>query len=106
VIALLFAISIHYKCFTNVGLLALSFTKVFDMLGNMQGFLNLYTETQLQFISVERTNTFQELESEKRSTFDTSIPNDFNAQLVFDNVTLKYKEHGAPALKDFSCTIK
>lgn len=94
---------------TNVsaGLTAFVLLSANRLVSSTHGLCKQYGQLQMEFVSVERVIELFNLDQEPKG--DISPPAwwpAFNGDVVFDNVTIRYAPHLAPALKGVSFTLK
>jgi ABC-type multidrug transport system fused ATPase/permease subunit len=88
------------------GLTAFTLISASSFVSTTHSLCRRYGELQMDFISVERIDELMRIEQEP--TGDLMPPASwpaFNAEVVFEGVTIRYAEHQEPALKDIDVTI-
>jgi ABC-type multidrug transport system fused ATPase/permease subunit len=90
----------------TAGLTAFTLISASTFVSTTHSLCRRYGELQMDFISVERIDELIRIDQEPSGDLmpPASWPK-FNAEIVFEDVTIRYAEHQEPALKDVNVTI-
>lgn len=92
---------------TSPEMVGLTISYALSITGLLSGLLNAVSETEQEFVAVERVQQYCELEKEPNADGSADPPFGWPYQGVvqFENVFLRYREHLACALKGFTLHI-
>lgn len=89
---------------TNPGLVGLAISYALSITHILGGVLNALAETEQELVAIERIDQYLQIEGEENSKGSVNPPFGWPAQgaLNFQNVELCYREHLAPAIRNFN----
>ncbi|XP_062548884.1 ATP-binding cassette sub-family C member 10 [Armigeres subalbatus] len=92
---------------TSPEMVGLTISYALSITGLLSGLLNAVSETEQEFVAVERVNQYCGLDEEVNSDGSADPPFGWPYQgvVIFDNVHLKYREHLPSALRGVSMHI-
>ncbi|XP_055546475.1 ATP-binding cassette sub-family C member 10 [Wyeomyia smithii] len=92
---------------TSPEMVGLAISYALSITGLLSGLLNAVSETEQEFVAVERVNQYCELEREANyeGTADPPFGWPYQGVVVFDDVFLRYREHLPHAVKGVSMHI-
>ncbi len=97
----------HIYSTANASLIGLALSYILSVTGLLNGVITSFTETEKEMVSVERTNQFENLESEEwKGTVKVDPGWPRLPTIEFSDVVLRYKEDGNDALHNVSFVVK
>nr|XP_018902692.1 PREDICTED: multidrug resistance-associated protein 7 [Bemisia tabaci] len=97
------AILQHHFDTANPGLVGLAISSALTLTGLVSNVLNVFTETEMELISVERVSQYiKSVKRERKWRYPSSAPYGWPSLGVvgFHHAELRYREHLVPSLKD------